>query len=113
MKNFLFSLLLAASSLAAAGEVKQDQIVLADNTTFSGQVVEQAQSFVQRTVNMIATPFLSDKDVDCLARNIFYEAGSEPIEGKVAVGMVTINRTQDERYPQNVCGVVQIGRAHV
>lgn len=107
MKNFLFSLLLAASSLAAAGEVKQDQIVLADNTTFSGQVVEQAHAFVERTVNMITTPFLSDKDVDCLARNIFYEAGAEPIEGKVAVGMVTLNRTQDERYPQNVCGVVR------
>ena len=75
--------------------------------SYRDQIVDQANRFVERTVNIIATPFLSDKDVDCLARNIFYEAGSEPIEGKVAVGMVTINRTQDERYPQSVCGVVQ------
>lgn len=82
-------------------------VVVAEEVSYRDQIVDQANRFVERTVNIIATPFLSDKDVDCLARNIFYEAGSEPIEGKVAVGMVTINRTQDERYPQSVCGVVR------
>jgi hypothetical protein len=106
MKRILLSLLLVASSLAVAAEVRQDQVVLADNTTFSGQMVDQATKFVRTTVNRISAPFLSQQDIECLARNIFYEAGAEPIEGKVAVGMVTINRTQDERYPQNICGVV-------
>jgi len=103
----LLSLLLAVSSLATAAEVRQDQIVLADNTTFSGQMVDRATSFVRNTADTLASPFLSQQDVECLARNIFYEAGSEPLEGKVAVGMVTLNRTQDERYPQTVCGVVR------
>jgi len=107
MKLILLSLLLVVSSLAVAGEVKQDVVVLADNTTFSGQMVDHATSFVRTAVNRISAPFLSEKDVECLARNIFYEAGSEPLEGKVAVGMVTLNRTQDERYPQDVCGVVR------
>lgn len=107
MKNLLLSLLLAVSSLATATEVRQDQLVLADNTTFTGRMVDQATSFVRNTANTLVSPFLSEKDVECLARNIFYEAGSEPLEGKVAVGMVTLNRTQDERYPQTVCGVVQ------
>ena len=107
MKRILLSLLLVASSLAVATELRQDQVVLADNTTFSGQMVDQATSFVRTTVNQISAPFLSQQDIECLARNIFYEAGAEPIEGKVAVGMVTINRTQDERYPQNICGVVR------
>jgi len=107
MKRILLSLLLVASSLATATEVQQDQVVLADNTTFTGQMVDQATTFVRTTVDRISSPFLSQQDVECLARNIFYEAGSEPIEGKVAVGMVTINRTQDERYPQDVCGVVR------
>jgi len=107
MKLILLSLLLAVSSLATATEVQQDQVVLADNTTFTGQMVDQATTFVRTTVDRISSPFLSQQDIECLARNIFYEAGSEPIEGKVAVGMVTINRTQDERYPQSVCGVVR------
>ena len=56
---------------------------------------------------MFATPFLSDKDVDCLARNIFYESGGEPTEGKIAVGIVTVNRAQDPRFGNNVCDVVK------
>ena len=108
MKNILLSLLLAVSSLAVhAGEVKQEVVVLADNTTFTGQMVDHATYFVERTVNLIATPFLSDKDVECLARNIFYESGSEPTEGKIAVGIVTINRAQDPRFGKSVCEVVK------
>jgi spore germination cell wall hydrolase CwlJ-like protein len=56
---------------------------------------------------MIATPFLSDKDVECMARNIFYEAGGESTEGKIAVGVVTLNRTQDGRFGKTVCDVVK------
>jgi spore germination cell wall hydrolase CwlJ-like protein len=97
VKSFLLSVVIAVCST----------VVVAEEVSYRDQIVDQANRFVERTVNIIATPFLSDKDVDCLARNIFYEAGSEPIEGKVAVGMVTINRTQDERYPQSVCGVVR------
>jgi spore germination cell wall hydrolase CwlJ-like protein len=45
-------------------------------------------------------------EVKCLAQNIYYEARNEPEEGKVAVGVVTLNRTQDPRFPKSVCGVV-------
>ena len=111
MKSILLSLLLVVgitiASVVNAEEVKQDQIVLADNTTFTGQIVDQATRIVESTVDFIVTPFFSNKDVECLARNIFYEAGSEPVEGKVAVGMVTINRSNDERYPQSICSVVK------
>lgn len=49
---------------------------------------------------------VNSKDLDCLARNIYYEAGLESEEGKVAVGLVTINRSNDEKYPNTICGVV-------
>jgi N-acetylmuramoyl-L-alanine amidase len=45
------------------------------------------------------------QDVDCLAKNIFYEAGSEPEEGKVAVGVVTLNRVR-EGFGRTICEVV-------
>lgn len=46
------------------------------------------------------------KDLDCLAINIYREAGNEPFEGKVAVAQVTINRTQNPNFPNSICGVV-------
>lgn len=45
--------------------------------------------------------------VDCLAENIYHEAGYEPEDGKVAVAMVTLNRVQDPRYPKDICSVVK------
>jgi spore germination cell wall hydrolase CwlJ-like protein len=41
-----------------------------------------------------------------LAKNIYYEAASEPEEGKVAVGLVTINRSISGNFPTSICGVV-------
>jgi spore germination cell wall hydrolase CwlJ-like protein len=46
------------------------------------------------------------KQLDCLARNIYWEAASEPFEGKVAVAQVTINRMESGQFPNSVCGVV-------
>lgn len=45
--------------------------------------------------------------VDCLADNIYYEAGYEPEQGKVAVAFVTMNRLQDPRFPKDICSVVK------
>jgi spore germination cell wall hydrolase CwlJ-like protein len=45
--------------------------------------------------------------VDCLAENIYYEAGYEPRDGKIAVAMVTLNRVQDPQFPKDICSVVK------
>jgi spore germination cell wall hydrolase CwlJ-like protein len=49
----------------------------------------------------------SQKQVDCLAQNIYFEAGHEPHEGKMAVALVTLNRLQDPRFPKDICSVVK------
>ena len=70
--------------------------------------------FVTSATILISTAFSFDKtidveysqltptakrQVDCLAQNIYYEAGWEPEQGKVAVAMVTMNRLQQsERF---------------
>lgn len=46
------------------------------------------------------------KEVECLAKNIYFEAGGEPYNGKLAVAQVTMNRVKDSYYPRSVCGVV-------
>jgi len=42
----------------------------------------------------------------CLAQNIYFEAGNQPLAGKVAVANVVLNRTQHYSYPADICGVV-------
>ena len=46
------------------------------------------------------------REVECLARNIYFEAGGEPNAGKIAVAEVTMNRVHSRQYPRTVCGVV-------
>jgi spore germination cell wall hydrolase CwlJ-like protein len=48
----------------------------------------------------------SKSDLYWMAMNIYYEAGSEPLIGKMAVGVVTLNRLHDSRFPKNIRDVV-------
>jgi hypothetical protein len=52
------------------------------------------------------TAQIRQAQLDCLARNIYYEAGYEPFEGKVAVAQVTINRAESGEFPSDICRVV-------
>ena len=46
------------------------------------------------------------RELDCLTRNIYWEAASEPFEGKVGVAQVTLNRVESGQFANSVCGVV-------
>jgi hypothetical protein len=46
----------------------------------------------------------------CLALNVYFEARNEPVEGKVAVAQVVMNRKADPRFPDTICGVVYQGQ---
>ena len=46
------------------------------------------------------------KQLACLTKNIYNEAGFEPFEGKVAVAQVTINRSESGQFPSDICKVV-------
>ena len=47
-----------------------------------------------------------EAEINCLAANIHHEARGESLKGKLAVGLVTMNRTKHKDYPSTVCGVV-------
>ena len=49
----------------------------------------------------------TQKEIDCLADNVYHEAGYETQQGRMAVAFVTLNRVQDPRFPKNICGVVK------
>lgn len=51
----------------------------------------------------------SQEELDCMVTNLYHEARGEGFAGMYAVAMVVLNRVEDDRYPDTVCGVVQQG----
>lgn len=66
------------------------------NRLASSEVAESSQ----------ITAAVRERQLGCLAKNIYHEAGSEPFEGKVAVAQVTMNRTESGKFPGDVCQTI-------
>lgn len=47
-----------------------------------------------------------NRDLTCLAQNIYHEARGEPYKGKLAVAKVTLNRVASSRFPNTICEAV-------
>ena len=104
----LVGLILVGAVLSTIVKSKFDQLKEINEAWSSGNYVSVADK---------------TRELECLTRNIYWEAASEPFEGKVAVTQVTMNRVESGRFAGSVCGVVtqknivyekvKIGRAHV
>jgi len=57
-------------------------------------------------VDAYAGAATDDREQDCLAAAVYFEARGEPIEGQLAVAEVVLNRVASGRYPATVCAVV-------
>lgn len=84
--SIIVSIGLIAASVVSVKHIRYDQPVTVHYGTLSKEVQRQ---------------------VDCLAQNIMFEAGHESEEGKVAVAMVTLNRVASGNYAGSICGVVK------
>jgi len=70
-------------------------------------VVFPVKPIKNHKVRLLDQPLnLSPEDKYCLAKNVFHEAGVEPMEGKLAVAQVTINRLKSGRWGNTICKVV-------
>jgi spore germination cell wall hydrolase CwlJ-like protein len=66
--------------------------------------VQEIKQAVLET-NPVAITY-NKNDVECLARNIYYEAGVESMAGKIAVGNITVNRVKTKYWGRHICDVV-------
>lgn len=57
-------------------------------------------------VKIVEVILITEREKTCLIRNVFFESGSEPHEGKIAVAQVTWNRLKNGRWGQDICQVV-------
>jgi spore germination cell wall hydrolase CwlJ-like protein len=51
-------------------------------------------------------------EVNCMALNIYYETRSSNLADMYAVADVVLNRVEDTRYPNTICGVVKEGQQY-
>ena len=64
------------------------------------------------TNSVVGNIFLDMAELECMAKNIFFEAAVESTAGRLAVAQVTLNRVSSDQYPNSVCGVVYEGPHH-
>lgn len=103
--------------LASAAYTETSYADTADLSTYTNRIVPDNPAL--STEAMVGTAFgivndrvpvqLSEGDLECMIKNIYFEAGTESWIGKIAVGRVTLNRVADQRYPASVCDVVYDG----
>jgi spore germination cell wall hydrolase CwlJ-like protein len=78
-------------------------------TLFVTTIAERKLSTYHHELSLFKTHPSSktvERELECMALNIYREAGNEPFEGKVAVAQVTLNRVEHELFPDSVCDVV-------
>ena len=67
----------------------------------------KAEEYKEQTIPVSnITTAMREKQLKCLADNIYFEAGYESFEGKVAVAQVTLNRANHPNWSSDVCKVV-------
>ena len=61
---------------------------------------------ILKKVNTTISPI----QLECLTRNLYFEARGEGEKGMEAVAYVTMNRVYSNQYPDSICGVVYQGQ---
>jgi spore germination cell wall hydrolase CwlJ-like protein len=78
-------------------------ILINSVTTKKFEILKQKGGYYSQDVVTIKT---RERQLDCMAMNIYREAGHEPFEGKVAVAQVVMNRVKSGQFGDDVCGVI-------
>jgi spore germination cell wall hydrolase CwlJ-like protein len=68
--------------------------------------IDTIEQVIEQAITTEEGIHYSDADLDCLTKNVYYEAGTENEIGKIAVATVTVNRLKTGHWGKNVCDVV-------
>ena len=97
----------SAAALAATTPVDVAAAFAAHNTGADAPVSRPASlSTLIASVENADTAVANDRDLQCLATAVYFEARGEPMEGQLAVAQTILNRVESGRYASTVCGVV-------
>lgn len=62
---------------------------------------------LSEAVESSTLPARNPREVECLARTVYFEARGDGLEGQLAVARTVINRTRSDMFPDSICGVVR------
>jgi len=94
--NKVSSVFTGTALVAVLGFIQLEVMVVHDD-------VQEIKQFLVHTNERLK---YTSADAQCLAKNIYHEAGVEPVEGKFAVAQVTLNRLKEGRWGNTICDVV-------
>lgn len=104
------SLSLTGASFAATNEAVTTESLVPEILFLEPQeVVQELPASVLGIEADKSSENLTEKDyvqIECLARNMYFEARGEGEHGQIAVSNVVLNRVKDDSYPSNACNVI-------
>lgn len=89
-----------------ANQIRSTIIVLLSLTLITVMSVNPISTALAQEIISQQVSNNFNREVQCLAENIYYESGNESYEGKLAVAQVTINRVNSGKFSSSICGVV-------
>ena len=58
---------------------------------------------------LIPQETLAESAVECLTKNIYFEAKNQSVAGQLAVALVVLNRVKHKSFPSTICKVIYEG----
>jgi N-acetylmuramoyl-L-alanine amidase len=104
---FLFVFIVSSFTYTSVGSSGATSVFLwspPPTTTTIDELVEVTDQVINKNLS------LDEKEVLCMAKNIYFEAALESTAGQLAVAQVTLNRVASKHFPNTVCKVVYEGR---
>ena len=91
--------------------ISLEQFLLLVGISAAAEMQEQKYNLTEKyNVQEDTQPYdIDQKQLTCLADNIYFEARNQGTAGWQAVAAVTLNRVKDSRFPNTVCEVVKQG----
>lgn len=81
-------------------DLTKDSIVTEDTTNYNQDEVINVFSSGQKSL------YITQSDVDLMAKLVYAESRGEPFEGKVGVASVVLNRVLDSEFPNSIREVI-------
>lgn len=81
-------------------------IMLAGSVSLLNWAVDNRLASLLPTESSQLTMAVRERQLTCLAKNIYHEAATEPFEGKVGVAQVTLNRVASGKFPPDICQTI-------
>jgi N-acetylmuramoyl-L-alanine amidase len=93
--------LIAKNNGISLSELLRVNNLSGETAIYPGQVIQ-----LPKSISATSTSYISQNDLDLLARLVSAESSGESFEGQVAVAATILNRLRDPRYPNTIPGVI-------